>query len=176
MTKLNVPYFSQRDNYRDSWRTCFSSSCAMLLKFLKPESISGDDDYIRRVFRNGDTTNSGVQLNTLSQYGVRGRFVSNLNNDTLKQQIDLGFPVPVGILHKGSAWNPSGGGHWLVVIGYDETGWIVNDPWGEINHSTGEYLSTNGESVKYSYDLMDSRWTVTGSSDGWAILVDSFTS
>ena len=175
MTKLEVPYFSQRDNYRDSWRTCFSSSCAMLLKFLKPEAITGDDDYIRSVFRIGDTTNSAVQVRTLNQYGLKARFVTNISNDILKQQIDRGFPVPVGILHKGTSWNPTGGGHWLIVIGYDDEGFIVNDPWGQINHSTGEYLSTNGESVKYSYDLMDSRWTVYGSSDGWAILVDGVT-
>lgn len=172
MTKLNVPYFSQRDNYRDSWRTCFSSSCAMLLKHVKPDAIRGDDDYIRRVFRNGDTTNSWVQTTTLKQYGLKARFVQNLNNEVLKAQIDRGFPVPVGILHKGTSWNPAGGGHWITVIGYDETGWIVHDPWGEIDHRSGTYISTNGEALHYSYNLLDSRWTVAGTSDGWAILVD----
>ena len=175
MTKLNVPYFSQRDNYRDSWRTCFSSSCAMLLKYIKPLSINNDDDYIRKVFRNGDTTSSWVQVRTLNQYGVKARFVTNLNNDILKQQIDRGYPVPCGILHHGTAWNPAGGGHWIIVTGYDETGWIVNDPWGEIRHSTGTYMSTNGEQLHYSYNLMDSRWTVAGHSDGWAIVVDGVT-
>ena len=68
-TKLNNPlavqYMSQRDNYRDANRTCFSSSCAMLLKFLKPGSIKNDDDYIKLVFTFGDTTEGSTQIATL---------------------------------------------------------------------------------------------------------------
>jgi hypothetical protein len=80
--------------------------------------------------------------------------------------------VPVGILHHGPAGAPSGGGHWLTVVGYNGNGFICNDPWGEINHANGTYTKTNGKQVLYSYKLFDSRWTVAGSSDGWAVLVD----
>jgi hypothetical protein len=100
------------------------------------------------------------------------RFATNCNNDTIKKQIDKGIPVPVGILHHGPAGAPSGGGHWLTVVGYNGNGFICNDPWGEINHANGTYTKTNGKQVLYSYKLFDSRWTVAGSSDGWAILVD----
>ena len=56
---LDVPYYSQRDNYRDSSRTCFSSSCAMALVESVPGSISGDDEYVRTVFSIGDTQRLG---------------------------------------------------------------------------------------------------------------------
>ena len=86
--------------------------------------------------------------------------------------------MPVGILHHGPASAPSGGGHWIIVIGYrDDTKapgggyFIVHDPWGTIDHRTGKYTNTQGNLVDYSYSLFDSRWTVTGSSDGWAIAV-----
>ena len=36
---LSVRYFSQRDNYRDANRTCFSSTCAMLVEYLKPGTL-----------------------------------------------------------------------------------------------------------------------------------------
>ena len=39
---LPTPYQSQRDNYRDAWRTCFSSSCAMLAMTVKPGCVAGD--------------------------------------------------------------------------------------------------------------------------------------
>jgi lysozyme len=136
---LPTPYYSQRDNIPSGndmpYRTCFSSSCAMLAVTLKPGC-------------------------------------TNCNNDTIKKQIDKGIPVPVGILHHGPAGAPSGGGHWLTVVGYNGNGFICNDPWGEINHANGTYTKTNGKQVLYSYKLFDSRWTVAGSSDGWAILVD----
>ena len=177
---LNVPYFSQRDNYREADRTCFSSACAMLLKYLNPAIINFDDDYIREVFRHGDTTIAAVQIMTLRQFGINANFTQTANNKTLKKYLNRGIPVPCGILHKGFANNPSGDGHWITVVGYEDDDsapgggyWIVHDPWGEIDHASGYYISSNGKSLKYSYNLMNSRWTVNSSSDGWCILTQS---
>lgn len=64
---LTVEYMSQRDNYRDSYRTCFSSSCAMLLKYLKPKTIKNDDEYLKVVFQYGDSPDSNVQLKALEK-------------------------------------------------------------------------------------------------------------
>lgn len=173
---LAVPYYSQHDNitqYDDNWmRTCFSSSCAMLAKYLKPNSITGDDDYITKRNKFGDSTDPNAQVACLRSLGIKARYVQNLNNTDLVKQIDRGVPVPVGILHHGPASAPTGGGHWIIVIGYDNTGFVVHDPWGEIDNATGTYPSTNGKSLHYSYKLFDSRWTVYGSSDGWAVVVD----
>jgi len=68
---------SQRDNYRDANRTCFSSSCAMLLKFLKPGSIKTDDDYIKVVFTFGDTTEGSTQIATLKALWSACYFCNN---------------------------------------------------------------------------------------------------
>lgn len=177
---LRVPYFSQRDNYRDSWRTCFSSAVAMALAYIKPGSISNDDEYLKEVFQVGDTTEAWVHLEVLrKQYGIKTSFSRNVDNDILRQYIDNEKPIPCGILHKGTQYNPGGGGHWLTVIGYedDDTApgggwWHIHDPWGEIMHSTGTYDNSpnQGESEKYSYELMNARWTVDGEDDGWAVL------
>lgn len=174
---LNVPYYSQRDNYRDASRTCFSSSCAMLCKFLKPNSIKGDDDYIQEVFKRGDTTDATVQVQTLKYFGVSSRFSTSLTFSTLDSLLARGIPVPVGILHKGPSTAPSGGGHWIIVIGKEVdtkapggSWYVVNDPWGEINNSTGTYPSTNGNRLKYSRNLLKSRWTVEGDGAGWGIV------
>ncbi|QIN97113.1 endolysin [Synechococcus phage S-H34] len=170
---LDVPYYSQRDNYRDGSRTCFSSSCAMALVEAKPGSISGDDDYVRTVFSIGDTTEAWVQVKALAKYGVEAVFVQSGSNEDIKKLIDKGYAVPCGILHKGPAHRPSGGGHWICVIGYDDQGFIVHDPWGEIDHTSGNYVSTEGAFLHYSYNLFDSRWTVAGDSDGWFIEIRS---
>ena len=154
----------------------------MLLKQLKPSSISGDNDYVKTVFSIGDTTEAWVQIKALKSYGITAKFYQNGTNELLKQNLDQGIPVPCGILHKGAAHAPSGGGHWIIVIGYQDDAsypgggyWIVNDPWGEINHATGHYDTYNGENVKYSYALMDARWTVDHQSDGWCILASAMT-
>jgi hypothetical protein len=174
---LNVPYYSQRDNYRDAARTCFSSSCAMLCKFLKPNSIKGDDDYIREVFKRGDSTDASVQIQTLKHFGVSARFATNLTFSTLDAMLAQGIPVPVGILHRGPSSAPSGGGHWIIVIGKEldtkapgGCWYICHDPWGEIDNVTGTYPSTNGNRVKYSRSLLKARWTVEGDGSGWGVL------
>lgn len=167
---LKVPYFSQRDNYRDSYRTCFSSSCAMLCKTLKPNSIANDDDYIREVFKIGDTTDASVQIQTLRHFGVSARFATNMTFATLDSLLSQGVPVPVGILHHGPAGAPSGGGHWICVIGKEGENYIVHDPWGEIDHASGTYPSTNGKNLKYSKNLLKARWTVEGDGSGWGII------
>jgi hypothetical protein len=80
---LAVPYFNQVDNYRDAQRTCNSSSCAMCLAFLKPGSIKGDDEYVKKVFAIGDTTDHTVQTKVLNSYGVDSHFSYNLSFLTL---------------------------------------------------------------------------------------------
>lgn len=174
--KLAVPYQSQRDNYRDASRTCFSSSNAMLLMALRPGAISSDDDYIERLFRIGDTTDASVQLQTLASYGIKANFHQNGSLGDLKAQLDAGIPAPCGILHHGPASAPCGGGHWICVIGYADDAnapgggtFIVHDPWGEIDHASGTYPSTNGEARRYSYKLMAARWTAEGPGSGWWI-------
>jgi lysozyme len=173
---LPVKYQSQRDNKTsgadNAGRTCFSSSCAMLAMAVKPGSVANDDDYIQKRQKFGDSTDANVQVACLRSLGINARFTVLANNATIQKQIDRGIPVPVGILHAGTAANPSGQGHWICVIGYDAKGFVVHDPWGEIDHASGTYINANGASLHYSYRLFDSRWTVTGSNDGWAILVD----
>ena len=169
---LPTPYQSQRDNYRDASRTCFSSSCAMLLMTLKPGVIHSDDEYLKTVFTIGDTTNSAVQLKALQHYGVKAQFKTNGNRALIQKQIDAGKPVPAGFLHHGTSRAPSGGGHWLCIIGYDDAraSYIVNDPWGAMNVSAGTYGSTSGAKLLYPYATWEPRWMPDGPSSGWCIV------
>jgi len=169
---LPTPYQSQRDNYRDASRTCFSSSCAMLLMTLKPGVIHSDDEYIKTVFTIGDTTSSAVQINALQHYGVSAQFRTNGNRALIQRQIDAGRPVPAGFLHHGTAAAPSGGGHWLCIIGYDATGYWVNDPWGSMNVTTGVYGSTYGGKQHYPYATWEPRWMPDGPSSGWCVVAE----
>ena len=169
---LDVPYFSQRDNSRDASRTCFSSSCAMLTEFLRPGTLpgaKGDDVYIGQVFSRGDSTDASVQIQTLKHFGINASFKTNGSLGTLDALLSQGIPVPIGILHHGPASAPSGGGHWIIVIGKDGDDYIVNDPWGEIDNATGTYPSTDGARKKYSKALLSARWTVEGPNTGWFV-------
>lgn len=143
----------------------------MAAMFLKPGIVKSDDEYIRKVFAIGDSTDSSVQVSVLKSLGFKASFKKNGTLEKLKSNIDAGVPIPVGILHHGTASAPSGGGHWICVIGYDDSRktFTVHDPWGEIDHKSGTYITTNGKGLEYSYNLMRSRWTVEGPGTGWLI-------
>jgi hypothetical protein len=143
----------------------------MLLKYLKPDSIKSDDEYIKTVFSYGDTTEASVQLRALKHYGVAAQFKQNGTWTDLTRLIRAGIPVPIGILHKGRVEAPSGGGHWITVIGIwkNYQGCIVHDPYGELDLVGGTYVSTDGKALRYSQKNLGPRWLPDGPKSGWHI-------
>lgn len=174
--QLPVTYYSQRDNQKDPMRTCFSSSCAMLLNYLKPNTIKNDDDYIKTVFSLGDTVDPKVQLKALRHYGVEAEFRQDGGWDSIDSLLVKKIPVPIGFLHKGLVSKPTGTGHWLTVIGRTEdlTKYIVHDPFGEIDLIKGVYINSQGANRVYSKKNLGPRWMVGGPGDGWYIRTLSF--
>jgi GH24 family phage-related lysozyme (muramidase) len=168
---LAVPYQSQRDNYRDADRTCFSSSCAMAAMYLKPGSVKNDNEYIKKVFAIGDSTSSAVQVKVLQSLGLKAVFKQSGRLLDLVRNLKNNVPIPIGILHHGPLNAPSGGGHWILITGYDDSTqkFTVNDPWGEIDKKNGTYISTDGYAKQYSYGLIRSRWLIEGDGSGWYI-------
>ena len=170
--KLEVPYYSQRDNYRDANRTCFSSTCAMLLSGLKPDVISNDDEYVQTVFEIGDTTEAWVQVRALEQYGIESEFRQDGDWGDVEELLEQGIPVPLGILHHGEVENPTGGGHWICAVGLsaDKSKVLVHDPFGDLDLVTGRYISDDGKYLFYSKKNLGPRWMVEkGYSSGWFI-------
>jgi GH24 family phage-related lysozyme (muramidase) len=180
LIRLNVPYYTQLDSTTShSARMCFSSSCAMAAEFLKPGCLGGnrgaDDLYMTRyVFRYGDTTNSAAQVKALRDLGVHAVFRQNLTRKDIIDQLTKDIPVPVGYLHKGPVSSPRGGGHWLVIVGVDQTKqqYIVHDPWGDCDLIHGGFLgSQNGSFLRYSYRNFEPRLFVEGSGSGWGMVI-----
>jgi len=168
---LDVPYYSQRDNKKDPLRSCFSSACAMLLKYVKPNSITNDDEYMVTVYKYGDTTEPSAQVTALEQHGLDVKFRQDGGWSDIDSQLAKGFPIPIGVLHHGPVSKPSGGGHWLTIIGRNEdnTAYVVNDPYGEMDLINGGYQNSNGSHLLYSKKNLGPRWLVEGPGTGWYI-------
>ena len=166
---LAVPYDCQLDHGSEGWRLCFTASCAMTAKYWLPD-LNINDYYARRP-KYGDSTDASAQIRCLQSFGLEARFVQVGSAEKLKAQIDRGRPAPVGYLHHGTPQNPSGGGHYSVCIGYNDKGFIFNDPYGELNLLTGSYPNPGpyGEGVVYSYQNWVPRWSVSNDHDGWGI-------
>jgi GH24 family phage-related lysozyme (muramidase) len=173
---LQVPWYGQLDSATDqARRMCFSSSCAMLLQYLKPGTLSGpngDDQYLKRVLQYGDTIDPRAQVRALSSYGIKATFTKVAGWRTIEDQIAKGVPVPCGYLHRGPVTAPTGGGHWLCVVGHTETDLIVHDPLGEADLVNGTTISAVARFQKYSRKHFGPRWEVEGANTGWAIIAE----
>lgn len=168
---LNVPYFYQRDSKTGHGeRSCQSSAVAMAIKYINPNLIKDDDDYLNLVFRYGDTVAQSAHRKALDHLGLKNNFLTNGSEADVIRILSSGYPVPVGILHKGSIQNPSGGGHWITLIGYDKDHFYVHDPFGELDLVNGGYPMAgpiDGKQQKYTRKNLLKRWLIGNPSDGW---------
>jgi len=168
---LTVPYYYQRDSKTGHGeRSCQSSAIAMVLEYLNPGLIEGDDDYLELVFMYGDTVSQTAQRQALDHLGVKNSFKMNGRNSDVIRLLDLGIPVPIGILHRGSLNSPTGGGHYVTLIGYDSKYYDVHDPFGELDLVNGGYPKNgpiDGKNQRYSRTNLEKRWLINNDHDGW---------
>jgi len=173
---LEVPYFYQRDSKTGHGeRMCFSSSMAMALDYIDPEAIDGDDDwYLGIVQCFGDTTSSTAQVKAARSLGYNASFHMDGRQQDLEKLLDEGIPVPIGVLHKGPVDHPTGGGHWICLVGHNDTEFIVHDPFGDMNLVGGGYIKagpTDGKFIRYSKKNLMRRWNIANDRDGWYVKV-----
>jgi hypothetical protein len=183
---VGVPRFQQRDSAQLSQRdrTCFSSSCAMLLEALKPGTLpgaNGDDQYLAVVQRYGDTTDANTKLQALAHNDVTAQLVQTADFELNEEQIARGIPVPCGYDHRGPIDRATGSGHWLILCGQTPSHLVVNDPWGEPDMLSGATLNANGKGLRFSQRNFGRRWIVEpigggayryAPGKGWAVVVD----
>jgi hypothetical protein len=168
---LSVPFFDQKDNGPEGWRQCQSSCIAMCLVFLGVGNLKDDKQYVSIVEKYGDTTERQPHYAAMKELGYTGaKFSQKLSSEDIKAELSKGKPVAVGALHKGPVSKPSGGGHFVVIRGYNDRGWIVNDPYGDMDLINGGWSSQAigaGNNLTYSYKNFNPRIFIPGPSDCW---------
>ena len=169
---IPVPYFNQllMDDGQ-GWRDCFSATCAMLAAWKGKVSNENQYNHIRQ--KHGDSTDANAQVAALSDFGLKANFSTNGTKAKLVNMLSHGIPVGTGILHHGMASSPSGGGHWMLIVGCDDSGVIALDPYGELNvvNGTWAHQGSGGDHVHYSWKNWLPRWEVKGN-DGYMMWVE----
>jgi hypothetical protein len=168
---LALPFFDQTNDGPDGWRHCQCSSIAMNLAFLRVPGIKDDLDYLKVVQRHGDTTQQAAHAAALKELKAPGRFITSCSVERAKAELDQGFGLAFGILHHGPVTAPNGGGHYIAIRGYDASGWLVHDPYGELDLVHGGWARQGqgaGRNQHYSFANTNPRWLPEGASSGWA--------
>ncbi len=174
---LDVPYFPQTDNRIRPGQTCNMTSAAMVVEYFYPGTNARyPNDQLEDLMTTYCVDNWGRDsiyyhsriVDTLKHWNVKSTFSTTTRFSKIKHHLDQGNPV----IYSGKFTRS---GHIIVLRGYDETGFQVNDPWGEW-YSWGYDKNTptkkdKGENLHYSYNLMGTV-SYSGRQAGWAHLCE----
>jgi uncharacterized protein YvpB len=149
--RLSVPYKSQLDNWYNPTGACNVTSLAMCLEYLKTprRSRSGqfEDELYQYALNKGYSRWDPIDLaKIVRDYGRRDDYKTRATIEEVKEWIAGGNPA---VIHGYF----TSFGHILVAVGYDSTGFIVHDPYGEWFPS-GYRMDLNGAYLHYSYGLI----------------------
>jgi uncharacterized protein YvpB len=149
--QLTVPYKMQLDNKFEPYSTYNVTSAAMCLEYYgiyaKNKNIQLEDELYEYMSDKGLNKHYPEDLaQTIRDYGIKDNFTVHGTFERCKQHLSAGN---LCIIH-GYFTDP---GHIIVLVGYNETGFIVHDPYGEW-FKTGYRTDLSGEYLHYRFDLI----------------------
>lgn len=151
--RLNVPYLSQLDNVNNPHGSCNVTSVSMCMGYFghplrNPNTGEQlEDELYRFMLDHGLSRHSPHDLQkVLKLYGYEDDFRPDAKWDDVKKWLEGGNPC---ISH---GWFTRSG-HIVTLIGYNEKGWLVNDPYGEWS-SSGYDTNRSGAGLTYTYAMM----------------------
>ncbi len=151
--RLTVPWIGQNttlttDDYSNS--DCGPACVAMWLNFVGRVVTVDQVSQATGLPRDYRFTLPATLIKAAGFYGLTLERVIGFTIDALKYEIDKRVPCIV-LVHYGSLPKRSSqtftGGHWLIIVGYDEQGFIYHDPYwpdssgGAFLHATYAQLS-----------------------------------
>lgn len=147
---LKVPCHSQLNNKYNPSGSCNVTSIAMTLRYYGIKATKErqlEDELYVAMEAQGLSRHEPYDLKEIAeQYGVYDDLTTTGSLQDIKDALDSGYPC---VLHGYFTRF----GHIITVIGYNDQGFIVNDPYGEW-HSWGYDTNASGCGLVYSYDLI----------------------
>lgn len=149
--RLDVPYKSQMDNWYNPTGSCNVTSIAMCLEYFGAPRRSSvgqfEDELYEYTLNRGLSRHSPYDLaRVVRDYGCRDTFRTNATINEAKNWLANGNPA---VIHGYF----TSFGHIIVLVGFNERGFIVHDPYGEW-FEWGYRTDLSGAGLTYSYDLI----------------------
>ncbi len=161
---LNIPYKSQLDNAVNPTGACNVTSFAMVMAYFqikqRTSAAQFEDELYRYMDANGLSRHDPGDLAQMAKaYGVKDDLTLRGSLADIRKAIAEGRPC---IVHG----HFTSFGHIVVIRGYNQSGFYVNDPYGEWTAS-GYLNNRSGQNLFYSNSLIQSKCTPEGSNYIW---------
>ena len=134
---VDAPYFYQYDNLHEPGSTCGITSGAMMVDTFHPGSVTPDSLWSTYGRPQGQSPAGLAAL--YEAEGLYADWTTAGRRADIRAHLDAGRPVAVH-----GWWTTSG--HVTLIIGYDASDWIVNDPAGDWSNCYG---CGGGKAVHY---------------------------
>ncbi|MGL5080477.1 MAG: C39 family peptidase [Microcoleaceae cyanobacterium] len=146
-----ISYKSQIDNWYNPTGACNVTSLAMCLEYLGASRRTGytqfEDELYEYALSQGYSRHNPYDLaRVVKDYGMQDFFTENTMIEDIQDWVAANNPA---VIHGYF----TSFGHIIVVVGYDEQGFIVHDPYGEWFPS-GYRTDLSGAYLHYSYSLI----------------------
>lgn len=147
----NFPYKPQTDNYFNPTGSCNVTSIAMCMQYLgvprrKSYGQFEDELYEYAIDRGYSRWSPYDLAKIVKDYGAKDYFTERATLEELQDWIADGKPA---VIHGYF----TAFGHIMPVVGFDEKGLLVHDPYGEW-FSSGYRTDLSGAYLRYSYALI----------------------
>ncbi len=168
----DVPYVHQVMDDA-GWDQSQSASITMCLQHLGIPTINSHNNYLEILNKYGKSASRFANHKALRELNVRATFSISSDDYDIKGELDRGRPVVAGILMRGPIKQPVGTPHFVVMLGYDESSWIVHDPFGRLDLIEGTWLDRglgSGKNINYDFKHFNRRFMDQGGATGrmWA--------
>lgn len=149
---LDIPFFSQLDNHYNPTGSCNVTSVAMCLCYLGVNPGGNysqlEDELYRYMLDKNLSRHSPYDLaKVVRDYGHNDKFRTDATIEDCKNHL---FSKKMPLIIHGYF---TSFGHIIVIRGYNDHGFYVNDPYGKW-FSTGYRTDLTGENLLYSYELI----------------------
>jgi hypothetical protein len=183
-------WFNGKDYNLRPGNQCSPTSAAMVMEYLGARGIHGNNQLVDDIIAEGikaGIVKKGKELQNIKQieqlianYGLEQKVIKpdGLTNpsraDNIKAQINAGKPVVTSGTFNIQIGNNKDGdpiivkGHVITIVGYDETGWIVHDPYGDAN---SDYKKGSGKYVHYDFG----KWNIGNSEHTYTMSIPEAT-
>lgn len=150
-----VPFFPQYDNDYAASSSCFLTCISMVLSYLGHKPSNNDLQLEDELFLNAQNSNinrfDGFSLVKLVEaLGYKCNFTKEATTEDIKNNLRNNIPCILGTYMTSA-------GHIICLTGYSdkEKYYIAHDPWGGCIDQDNYDFQVKGESLKYSYELIN---------------------